>query len=106
MSRTNQSRSKVPRVAIGELKARLSEYVARARGGEEITITDRGRPVARLSPLSSHQAAGSREAELIRSGLARAPTRRLDAAWLKAPRPKDPTGRSLEFILEERAEGW
>lgn len=38
-------------VGIRELKAKLSEYVARASAGELITVTDRGRPVAMLSPL-------------------------------------------------------
>jgi prevent-host-death family protein len=35
-------------VGIRELKARLSSYVARARRGETVVVTDRGRPVARL----------------------------------------------------------
>ncbi|MCF8557525.1 MAG: type II toxin-antitoxin system prevent-host-death family antitoxin, partial [Candidatus Nanopelagicales bacterium] len=37
-------------VGIRELKARLSHYVRVAREGERILITDRGRPVAVLSP--------------------------------------------------------
>jgi prevent-host-death family protein len=35
-------------VGIRELKSRLSEYVGRAASGEEIVVTDRNRPVARL----------------------------------------------------------
>ena len=35
-------------VGIRELKANLSEYVARAAGGEDVVVTDRNRPVARL----------------------------------------------------------
>lgn len=38
-------------VGIPELKANLSEYVRRAAGGEEIIVSDRGRPVARLVGL-------------------------------------------------------
>ena len=38
-------------VGIRELKAKLSEYVSRAASGEEIVVTDRGRPVARLIGL-------------------------------------------------------
>lgn len=37
-------------VGIRDLKSKLSEYVARAAGGEEIVVTDRNRPVARLVP--------------------------------------------------------
>ncbi|HJP65754.1 MAG TPA: type II toxin-antitoxin system prevent-host-death family antitoxin [Actinomycetota bacterium] len=40
-------------VGVRELKARLSHYLARARAGEEIRVTDRGRPVARLGPVTS-----------------------------------------------------
>ena len=38
-------------VGIRELKAKLSEYVSRAANGEQIVVTDRGRPVARLVGL-------------------------------------------------------
>ncbi len=39
-------------VGLRQLKARLSEYVSRSRDGEHIVITDRGREVAELVPLS------------------------------------------------------
>lgn len=35
-------------VAVSELRAHLSGFLARAEQGEEIVVTDRGRPVARL----------------------------------------------------------
>ena len=38
------------RIGIKELKARLSEYVERARAGEMVVVTDRGKPVAELKP--------------------------------------------------------
>src|ERR1039458_4072524 len=38
-------------VGIRELKAQASAVVRRAAAGEVITITDRGRPVARLVPI-------------------------------------------------------
>ncbi len=93
-------------VAIADLKARLSEHLARAREGEEIIVTDRGTPVARLSPLRGEALREGREAELARTGLARSPRALLDPAFLDRPRPSDPTGRSLEIVLEDRAEGW
>ncbi|WP_420639978.1 type II toxin-antitoxin system Phd/YefM family antitoxin [Candidatus Poriferisocius sp.] len=37
-------------VGIRELKAKLSEYVGRAAGGETLVVTDRGQPVAQLGP--------------------------------------------------------
>ena len=39
-------------VGIKTLKAQLSQYVAKARAGERIIITDRGEEVAELVPLS------------------------------------------------------
>lgn len=35
-------------VAISTLRAELSSWIERARAGEEIVVTDRGTPVARL----------------------------------------------------------
>jgi len=40
-------------VGIRALKQNASDVVARALAGENITITDRGRPVARISALEA-----------------------------------------------------
>ena len=39
-------------VGVKELKAKLSTFIARAREGEEIVITDHGKDVALMIPLS------------------------------------------------------
>jgi prevent-host-death family protein len=39
------------KVGIAELKAHLSEYVARAKAGERIVVCDRNTPVAELTPV-------------------------------------------------------
>ena len=39
-------------VGIRELKAELSRYVSKAAAGHDVTITDRGRPVARIVPIA------------------------------------------------------
>lgn len=41
------------RIGIRALQQHASEVVRRAAAGETLTITDRGRPVARLVPLIS-----------------------------------------------------
>ena len=38
-------------VGVTELRANLSEWLQKVREGEEVTITDRGLPIARLSPI-------------------------------------------------------
>jgi prevent-host-death family protein len=40
-------------VAITELRAELADWIHRARDGDEVVITDRGVPVARLVPVQS-----------------------------------------------------
>jgi prevent-host-death family protein len=94
------------RVSIGRLKARLSAYLDRTRAGETVIVTDRGRPIARLTPVGGEVALEGRAAELARAGLARTPAAPFDRALLTARRPRDPANRSLEALLEERAEGW
>jgi prevent-host-death family protein len=94
------------RVSVGRLKARLSEYLRRAKAGEGVVVTDRGRPVARLVGLEASGALESRVEELAQAGLARLPSSPLDPKILERRRPSDPDGRSLEAVLEERTEGW
>ncbi len=40
-------------VAISELRAHLSQWLEQARDGNEVVITDRGMPVARLVGMSA-----------------------------------------------------
>jgi prevent-host-death family protein len=42
-------------VGVRELKAKLSEYLGKVKAGEVITVTDRGRPIARIGPLSAEE---------------------------------------------------
>jgi prevent-host-death family protein len=40
-------------VSISKLRSELATWIARAQAGEEVLITDRGTPVARLCPVES-----------------------------------------------------
>jgi prevent-host-death family protein len=40
-------------VPVTELRAHLGEWLDRVRGGEEVVVTDRGVPVARLLGMSA-----------------------------------------------------
>jgi len=41
---------------VRELKAKLSEFIGRAAKGELVVVTDRGRPVAQIGPLTGYSA--------------------------------------------------
>jgi prevent-host-death family protein len=41
------------RIGVRELRQNASKYLARVRAGETIEVTDRGRAVARLVPVSA-----------------------------------------------------
>jgi prevent-host-death family protein len=76
-------------VGIRDLKAKLSSYVQRAAGGEVITVTDRGRPVAILGPpLGAVDLQGAVEAGWVtpagRVGLRPVPRHRAAGSVLQA----------------------
>jgi prevent-host-death family protein len=49
-------------VSVREMKNNLSKYLKRAQAGEEVIVTDRGRPVARLGPVVRHEAVSPEDA--------------------------------------------
>jgi prevent-host-death family protein len=81
-------------VGIRALKQNASAVVASVSKGEVVTITDRGRPVAQLSPLPSGRLAG-----LLASGRARAPRR--DIHDLPIPVPAASGGDALSADLRD-----
>ncbi len=91
---------------IGELKARLSAYLARVRAGEEVLVTDRGRPVARLVPvLSSDGEMDSELGELARAGVVRIGSGTLPSDFWDRERPEDRDGAVRAALLDERRAG-
>jgi len=89
---------------VTELKASLSEMLALVKNGEEVLITERGRPIARLVPLPSWDMDAAM-AELVRKGILKPPERAFDEEWWNLPRPEDPEGLVLQALLEERRTG-
>jgi len=66
-------------VGIKELKNRLTHYLLRTKQGEEVIVTERGKPIALLQPIQTVEKAASIEARLARLaalGLVTLPTRR------------------------------
>lgn len=91
---------------ISRLKASLSEYLVKVRAGEELIVTDRGVPVAKIVPLNrTGLTIPPHLLALERQGAARIGTGKLPDGFLDRPCPTDPEGRVLGALLEEREEG-
>jgi prevent-host-death family protein len=93
------------KVGVARLKAQLSRYLDVAKHGEEVVITERGRPIAKLVALHARERAESRRERLARAGLLIPGTGRLRAALRKPPRGPAVGAAVLHALLEERAEG-
>jgi prevent-host-death family protein len=92
------------RVGVARLKAELSRYLDAAKQGQEILITERGRPVARLVALSGPHRAESRRQRLSRAGLLALGSGKLRPA-LRRPPKGPPLGTTvLRALLDERSE--
>ncbi len=93
-------------VTVSQLKATLSRYLARVKAGEEVIVTGRGKPVAKIAPLHYDEArVPAHLLELARAGLIRLGTGKLPKGFWKIPRPADPTGAAVKGVLEERETG-
>jgi prevent-host-death family protein len=91
--------------SISEAKAKLSALLDRVKAGEEITITDRGKPVARIVPVPPADVDWDERLErLAREGVIRLPRKELDVqAFLARPLVRSRES-VLEALLEERRE--
>jgi len=91
--------------AVSKLKAYLSEYLNQVKAGNEVLITDRGQPVARLVPISRTKAAKDSLTRMEKQGLIRLGSGRLPKDFWTMPRSEDPDGLVLKALLDERGEG-
>lgn len=84
-------------VAVTELRAHLSEWVERARSGDEVVITDRGIPVARLLGLATTGTLQRLTAEGVigRAAAAKRPA----ASGRPRPHPRRPVA---DMVSEQR----
>lgn len=53
-------------VGVRELKNRLTQYLRRTKQGEEVIITERGKPIALIQPIKSVEHPVSLEARLAK----------------------------------------
>ncbi|HMP75750.1 MAG TPA: type II toxin-antitoxin system prevent-host-death family antitoxin [Kiritimatiellia bacterium] len=93
---------------ISYTKNNLSKLLEQVKRGETVTILDRTKPVARLTPMP---AAGDTDLDrrlddMERRGIIRRGSGKLPDWILKEPPPKAQSGFSLsEAIIREREEG-
>jgi prevent-host-death family protein len=91
---------------IADLKARLSGYLDQVKGGNEVLVTDRGVPVARLVPVEPKDKRSGRDEELIRADLLIPGRGRLPVSMRRPPKGDPKTGAEvLAALLAERGEG-
>ena len=86
---------------VAELKARLSDYLARVRAGSEVLVTERGRPVAKIVPVDT---AGDL-AEFEREGIVRPGSIDLPPEILDVEPPRMAGPGLTQALLDERSEG-
>ena len=90
---------------VSELKAHLSEYLNQVKAGMEVLITDRGKPVARLVPISRSKDLKESLVRMEKQGLIRLGSGKLPKDFWRMDRPDDPQGLVLKALLEEREAG-
>ena len=91
--------------SIADVKARLSEFVRRVKAGNEVVITDRGVPVARLTGLEATERRATRRDRLARAGAVK-PGKGRVRRGLQTPPEGEPLGAAvLAALRAERGEG-
>jgi prevent-host-death family protein len=82
-------------VGIRELRADLSRWIKRVQAGSEIVVTDRGKPVARITAANRR----SKLDELIAAGIVQPAPRRRRA---QPPKPLEGAGPLSDLVEEGR----
>lgn len=85
-------------VGVRELRDGLSRYLASVRDGEEITVTDHGKPVAKLVPINET----SPLERLIAEGVVTPPANRSRRKALPDPIDAGRDVRLSELVIEMR----
>jgi prevent-host-death family protein len=96
------------KASISEAKNNLSSLIDGLKGGSPVLIVDRGRPVARLEPVTTGPRSGddSRLRRLVRDGVVRPALAAVPKALFvsKPPRPKGGASGVRALIEDRRAE--
>ena len=95
------------RASITEAKNNLSQLIDHVKGGSPVLIVDRGRPVARLEPVTGLGSDDdSRLARLVREGIVRPARGVVPQEVLAAKPPRSKKGASgVLALLDDRRTG-
>ena len=91
---------------VSKLNASLSEYLRSGKAGEEVLVTERGRPIAKITPAASSNSLSDHLVEMEKQGLIKRGSGKLPKDFWDLPRPKDPKGLVVKAVLRDREEGW
>ncbi|MFN8824131.1 MAG: type II toxin-antitoxin system Phd/YefM family antitoxin [Planctomycetota bacterium] len=92
--------------AVADLKSRLSSYLRMVKSGEEILVTERDVPVAKIVPIGEVGSQPESLRDLERRGLVRLGTGRLPRGFWRLPRGRDSKASLQSALREERERGW
>lgn len=98
---------KTPSVtSVTNLKASLSAFLDSVKSGEEVLVTERGRPIARLIPYSNSLDQNESTLRLIRDGVLRPAREQSIKPFLDSSPLAESRASLVEALLEEREEGF
>jgi prevent-host-death family protein len=83
-------------VGVRELRDHLSRWLDAVQEGSELVVTERGRPVARIVPVTGR----SRLDALIEAGVVRPALEPAESAFARPPIPVK--GSVVDVLLEQR----
>ncbi|MEP6833307.1 MAG: type II toxin-antitoxin system prevent-host-death family antitoxin [Gemmatimonas sp.] len=90
-------------ISLSEAKNSLSALVREIRGGSSIVITDRGVPVAQLTPVGRAVGVSPSAIELAQQGRLRLPAAESNVSWRNLPIAQPKNGASaVAMLLAER----
>ncbi len=86
------------KIGLREANQRFSKIMKVVREGEEVTLTERGKPIARIIPITQPDDSEAAIARLVAEGLLRPATK----PWRMPPfRPRRLRGPSIVQTLRE-----
>lgn len=92
-------------VSVSDLQAKLGEYLERAKAGEDVVVTEDGKPVVKLRAVEDERARMERLAAqgLVKLGTGRIPKEFWDHEPVRLS-PGAPADAALQAVLAEREE--